>query len=161
MKYSSLLFILLACAADARSPDPRDPAAPPSQPGQPGQMHGVTLTAGAPRQDLAITAPGTAPSALTLTIATIENPSSQAFSLSASVMWSNAGAAAIEETIGRATPYPATQPGSFMLAVPEAVRRTLSRSYGQLVLRLSLQPIAADRPLSDPLRVTLGDPAWR
>ena len=124
-------------------------------------MHGVTLAASAPRQDLAITAPGCTPSTLTLTIAALDNPSSQAFSLDASVVWSNTGAATLEETIGRVTPYPATQPGSFMLAVPEAARRLVSRSGGQLTLRLALQPITAERPLAEPLRVTLAHPAWR
>jgi len=154
MKLAGFLLVVLACAADTRSPDPRDP-------GDPTQKTHVILTAGAPRQDLALSALATPPATLTLTIAAIDNPSSQAFSLGASVMWSATGAGAIEETIGSIAPYPATEPGSFALGVPEAARRTLARSDGQLSLRLSLQPIAADRPLADPLRVTLGDPAWR
>jgi hypothetical protein len=120
------------------------------------------LTAGAPRQDVALSPLPAGPATLTLTIAGISNPSSQAFSVRASVVWSGAGGTgAIEQTIGSVTPYPPTRPGSFALGVPEAARRTLARSDGQLSLRLALQPIAADRPLADPLRVTLGDPAWR
>ena len=163
-KPAGLLLVLLAsasasacaCAADTRSPDPRDPGDPPSQ-----KMHGIILTASTPQQDLAILALPAAPGTLTLTIATIDNPSSQAFSVGASVSWSNAGTGAIEETIGSVTPFPATQPGSFALGVSEAARRLLSRSNGQLSLRLSLQPIASDRPLAEPLRVILDDPAWR
>lgn len=127
-------------------------------------MHGVTLTAGAPRQELAIAAPGAAPGTLALTIAAIDNPSSQAFSLSADVTWSKAGgaaAAAVEEPVGRVTPFPANRPGSFLLAVPDAARKLLSRCGGQLSLRLALQPIAADRALAEPLRVTIAEPAWR
>lgn len=162
-KRTAILLALAACAADARSPDPRDPGdpGPSSQPGhQPGQkMH--TLTATAPRQDLAISPPPAEPATLTLTITGIDDPSAQAFSVGASVVWSAPGAGAIEQTIGSITPYPPTRPGSFALGVPEAARRTLARGDGQLSLRLTLQPISADRPLAEPLRVTLADPAWR
>jgi len=158
MKLAGLLLALIACAADTRSPDPRDPGDPGHHPGP--TMH-VTLTASAPRQDIALPAVAAAPATLTLAIAAIDNPSSQAFSLGASVVWSAAGAAAIEETIGSVTPYPATQPGSFALTVPEAARKSLARGDGQLALRVVLLPIAADRALPEPLRVTLGDPVWR
>jgi hypothetical protein len=160
-KRTAILLALTACAADARSPDPRDPGdpGPPSQPGQ--KMHILTLTATAPRQDLAISPLPAEPATLTLTIAGIADPSAQAFSVGASVVWSAPGAGAIEETIGSITPYPPTRPGRFALGVPEAARRTLARGDGQLSLRLTLQPISADRPLAEPLRVTLADPAWR
>ena len=146
---------IAACAGETRPTDPKDPGDPPSQP---NQMHGVTLTAAAPRQDVTIAPPAGA-TTLSLTMATIDNPSSQAFSLAATLVWTSAGNAA-EETIGTVSPYPATQPGSFVLTIPEAARKFLSRTDGQLSLRLTLQPIAADRPLADPLRVTIGDPAW-
>jgi len=124
-------------------------------------MHGI-LTTGAPRLDLPLAALP-APATLTLTIAAIDNPGGQGFSLAASVVWSSpaAGATAIEEPIGSVAPYPASNPGSFVLGVPEAARKALSRGDGTLALRLALQPIAADRPLAEPLRVTLGDPIWR
>lgn len=163
MKRNGLLIVLVgiatvglgACAAEPRSADPRDPGDPPSQP---NQMHGVTLTPTAPRQDVTI-APAAGATTLSLTMATIDNPASQAFSLTATLTWSGGGNT-VEETIGTVSPYPATQPGSFVLTVPEAARKWLARSDGQLALRLALQPIAADRPLADPLRVTIGEPAW-
>lgn len=164
MKRACLLIFLFARAADAQPPDPRYLPAPPSAlPGQASQnMHAVTLTATAPRQDLTLSPPPARPTTLTLTIAGIEDPSSQAFSVSASVVWNAAsGGAPIEQTLGSVTPYPATQPGSFVLDVPGAARRMLARSDGRLSLRLALQPVAADRPLAEPLRVTLADPAWR
>lgn len=145
----------LACSAEPRSADPKDPGDPTSQP---NQMHGVTLTPTAPRQDVAI-APAAAATTLVLTMATIDNPSSQAFSLSATLIWTGNGTTA-EETIGTVSPFPATQPGSFVLTVPDAARKWLARGDGQLALRLALQPVAADRPLADPLRVTIGEPAW-
>ncbi len=125
-------------------------------------MHAVTLTATAPRQDLTLSPTPATPTTLTLTIAGIEDPSSQAFSVSASVVWNaTSGGAPIEQILGSITPYPATQPGSFVLDVPDAARRMLARSDGRLSLRLALQPVAADRRLAEPLRVTLADPAWR
>ena len=45
---------LAACAGETRPTDPKDPGDPPSQP---NQMHGVTLTATAPRQDVTIAPP--------------------------------------------------------------------------------------------------------
>lgn len=183
MKRAGVLLALLACAADPRSPDPRDPggpsgqAGPSDQAGTSGQagpsgtnMHTVTLTAGARRQDLVIPPLSAVPTTLILPITAIANPSAQAFSLSASVVWSNAGAAvpgapevagSLEESIGVVTPFPPAEPGSFALGVPGAARSLLSRREGQLTLRLSLQPIAADRVLAEPLQVTLGEPTWR
>jgi hypothetical protein len=154
MKRTGLLTFLVAaaCAAEPRATDPKDPGDPASPP---NQMHGITLTAAAPRQDLEV-APPAAATSLTLTIAMIENPASQAFSLAASIAGTGA-----EAVIGSVTPFPATQPGSFVLGLPEAVRAQLARATGPQTLRLSLQPIAADRPLAEPLRVTVGDPVWR
>jgi hypothetical protein len=161
MKRACLLIILFlflwACAADGR---PRDPGDPPGQANQ--NMHVTTLTASAPRQDLTLSPLPARPTTLTLTIAGIEDPSSQAFSISASLVWNaTSGGGPIEQPLGNVTPYPATQPGSFVLGVPDAARRMLARSDGQLSLRLALQPVPADRPLAEPLRVTLADPAWR
>jgi hypothetical protein len=162
MMRATLLLTLIACAADARSPDPREPGDPshPMDPGHPGPTHGASLTASAPRQEVAIAAPAGAPSTLTLTITAIDNPGSQGFSLAASAVWTGGGAS-VEEVIGAVTPYPSNVGGSYALGVPDAARKVLSRTGGQLGLRLSLQPISADRALSEPLRVTLGDPAWR
>jgi hypothetical protein len=159
MKRTGLLMFfvgLTACAAEPRSTDPKDPGDPASQP---SSMHGVTLTAAAPRQELRV-APPSATTTLALTIATIDNPSSQAFSLAASMVWSSATDGPVEVSIGSVTPFPATQPGSFVLALSEAARDQLTRHGNASSLRLSLQPIAADRPLVEPLRVTVGDPAW-
>lgn len=152
MLLSILLVASLACAAEPRPADPKDPGDPPNQP---SQMHGITLTASAPRQDIAISPPPGA-TTLSLTMMAIDNPSSQAFSLAASLTVSGAAA---EESIGVVTPFPATQPGSFVLTLSDAARRWLARD-GQLTLRLTLQPIASDRALPDALRVTVGDPAW-
>ena len=136
------------------------PADPPGQASQ--NRHAVTLTASAPRQDVALSPLPAGLSALTLTITGIEDPFAQAFSVSASVVWQAAsGDAPTVQPLGSVTPYPAAQPGRFVLAVPDAGRQMLARRDGQMSLRLVLQPIAADRPLVEPLRVTLANPAWR
>lgn len=125
-------------------------------------MHAVTLTASAPRQDVALSPLPAGLSTLTLTITGIEDPLAQAFSVSASMVWKVAsGDAPTVQPLGSVTPYPAAHPGRFVLAVPDAGRQMLARRDGQMSLRLVLQPIAADRPLVEPLRVTLADPAWR
>jgi hypothetical protein len=154
--FSTFLVGLAACATEPRSTDAKEPGDPASQP---NQMHGITLTAAVPRQELAVSPPIGA-TTLDLTIAAIENPSSQAFSVAASLVWSSAAGAPTEVSIGSVTPFPATQPGSFVLTLPEAGRKQLAGGNSQLTLRLSLEPIAADRSLAEPLRVTVGDPAW-
>jgi hypothetical protein len=168
------------------SRDPRDPRDSSVQP--------IVLTATAPRHDVAIPglsgtsapsapsgAPPTAgapppagapPTTLTITVAAIDNPSSQAFSISAGLLASTAGTAGTAGTadaragtagtieIGSITPYPADLPGQFVLALPEPTRELLSRDT-RASLRLTLQPISADRPLAEPLRVTIGELTWR
>ena len=125
-------------------------------------MHAVTLTASVPRQDVALSPLPAGLSTLTLTITGIEDPSAQAFSVSASMVWKAAsGDRPLVQLLGSVTPYPAAQPGRFALAVPDAGRQMLARRDGQLSLRLVLLPIAADRSLVEPLRVTLASPAWR
>lgn len=125
-------------------------------------MHAITLTASAPRQDVALSPLPAGLSTLILTITGIEDPSAQAFSIRASVVWQAAsGGEPIVQLLGSVTPYPAARPGRFVLGVPDAVRQLLARHDGSLSLRLVLQSIAADRPLAGSLRVTLTDPAWR
>ena len=149
---------LVACAADPRASDPRDPGAPSSHPSP--TMSGVTLTATAPRQSVAIAAQPAASTTVVVAIAAIDNPSRQPFSLAVSVAWSGDGTTT-DEPIGTVTPYPSTRPGSFTLGIPEGARTWLARTDGQLSLQVALTPIDPARPLVDPLRVTLGDATWR
>jgi hypothetical protein len=127
--------------------------------GQPDSApRAVVLTAAAPRQDVPVSAFAVAPAMLTLVILAIDNPSSQGFSVAAAVTWRGTDERTVE--LGVVTPFPATQPGRFVLSIPEAARMLLMRRDGRLSLRLSVLPIAADRPLADPLQVTISDPAW-
>ena len=162
MKRAGLLMTLLACATDIKTTEPRDPREQPMQP--------ITLTAGAPQHELAISAfSGSSPATLMVTIAAIDNPTSQAFSVGAGVTWGGVDARpdarpdtrSLDREIGSITPFPASQPGRFVLSVPEASRELIGRSEGRLILRLSLQPLAPDRPLAEPLKVTIGDLVWR
>lgn len=160
MQRACLPILLFACVADAGAHGPRASGEPPVETRQ--NMHTVTLTASSPRQDVALSPLPAGPTTLTLTITGVEDPSSQGFSISASVVGSAAsGGGPIVQPVGNVAPYPATQPGRFVLGVPDAARQLLARRDGPLRLRLALQPIAADRPLAEPLRVTLADPAWR
>lgn len=160
MQRACLSILWFACAADAPQHDPRasgDPPGPASQ-----NMQTVTLTASSPRQEVALSPLPTGPTTLTLTVTGVEDPSGQAFSIGASVVWSAAaGGAPSVQPLGSVTPYPPTRPGRFVLAVPDAARPLLARPGGALSVRLALQPVAADRPLVEPLRVTLAGPTWR
>lgn len=151
MKSASLLAFMLACASDVKALESQDRQDP--------QLH-ATLTASTPRQELPISA-FAAPASLTLSLTAIDNPSSQAFSVGVGVTWRSADGSSVNEDIGNITPYPASAPGSFLLSVPQAARELLARRQGRLSLRLSLLPIAADRPLVEPLKVTVGDLTWR
>jgi hypothetical protein len=174
---AGLAILLMACAGDAKT-EPRGPA----EPADPGDLRApspqpIVLTATTPRHDVALAAslapatpaaPPAAPTTLTITIAAIDNPSSQPFSLGASVLAGTADpragagdsrtAGAVE--IGSITPYPADLPGQFVLALPEPTRELVARDP-RASLRLTLQPISADRPLAEPLRVTIGALTWR
>jgi hypothetical protein len=144
-----VVALVVACSADVRAPEPPDPT-----------MHAIVLGPAAPRQDVALAAFATAPAALVLAIVAIDNPLSQGFSLAAGVTWRGADGAIREAALGTVTPYPATRPGSFQLALPAPARALLARRDGRLSLQLALQPITADRPLAPPLTVTLGEPRW-
>lgn len=121
----------------------------------------AVLTASAPHQELPLTAFATAPAGVTLTIAAIDNPSSQAFSLAASVAWTSSDGQRTVEPLRRVTPFPANRPGSFAVTLDAPVRSLLGHGDGQLALILALQPIAADRPLHEPLGVSISAPVWR
>lgn len=159
MQRACLSILLLACVADARPSSPAS-GAPPGPASQ--TMHTVTLTARSPGHDVALSPPPAAPSTLSLTITGVEDPSSQAYAIHASVVWSaGSGGGPIVQPLGNVSPYPPTRPGRFVLGVSEAARQLLARRDGALSVRLALQPVAADRPLVEPLRVTLAAPAWQ
>jgi hypothetical protein len=160
MQRACLPIVFLACVADAPPHDPRTSGDPPGPASQ--NMHTVTLTASSPRQDVVLLPLPAGPTTLTLHITGVDDPSAQAYSIGASVVWNAAaGGAPSVQLLGSVTPYPPTRPGRFVLGVPDAARQLLARPGGALRLRLALQPVAADRPLVGPLRVTLADPTWR
>ena len=121
----------------------------------------TVLTASAPHQELPLATVAAKPATVTLTIAAIDNPSSQAFSLAASVAWTSNDGHRTVEPLRRVTPYPPNRPGSFVIALDAPVRSLFGRGDGQLALVLALQPIATDRPLIEPLRVSISPPVWR
>lgn len=146
---AGLIGAALACAAEPRAIDQPDPT-----------MLTTQLTASAPRQDLAVAAFASAPANLALTVAAIDNPAAIAFSVAVAVAWRGDGAP-IEVALGSVTPFPADRPGTFLISIAEPARALLVRKDGRLTARVELQPIAADRPLAEPLRVSLGELRWR
>jgi len=149
---TGLVAFTLACSppvADTKPVEPPDPT-----------MHATVLTASAPRQELVLPAFSTAPTTLALTITAIENPAGLAFSVSASATWRGGDGAIAEADLGNITPFPADRPGMFLVSLPEPGRAILGHTEGRLTVILSLQAIA-ERPLVEPLKVTLAAPRWR
>lgn len=117
------------------------------------------LTATLPERVVPVGPLATAPSLLRLTLSRIDNPAQQGLALSA-MLTSNAGPDGGEVfALGMIAPFPADQPGSFVLPVSEAARGLLLRREGAQ-LRMTLLPVVAGRPLRDPLQVTVLEPTW-
>jgi hypothetical protein len=129
------------------------------------------VTIAAPARDLPLPAFPSVPSVLTLPVAAIDNPTEQAFSLRVSLQaWSAASGDRLTPTgsdppasveLGSVTPYPASNPGTFVFRLPETARALITRVQGRASLTVALEPIDAARPLREPLRVTLGALAWQ
>lgn len=144
--------LALACAAEASVSVRAQPAK---------AMHNTSLTVGAPPRDVAVAAQSVAPTQVAIAITAIDNPSAQAFSVAAALSWVGARASEGPIALGIVTPYPANRAGTFQLAVPKPAGALLLHKDGKLSVRLTLQPIAADRPLVAPLTVTIGDLTWQ
>jgi hypothetical protein len=150
MKYAGILLLTLACASDSKPPEKPDPG-----------MRGPVLTAAGPRQQVAVTPFAVAPTNLSLTIESIENPSTQPFSVRASLRWQGGQGPPVESEIATITPYPSDQAGTFSLVIPPAAGRSAILVGGRLTLILELLPIRSDQALVEPLQVTLGALTWR
>jgi hypothetical protein len=124
----------------------------------------LRLTAAAPSQ---VTPPGAglgvmrgAPELLELSILSIRNPASQSFSIKATVLAPElAGAGVID--IGRFTPYPPDATGTYLAAVPAALRSLVVAQARTARVRLTLVATSPDRPLAEPLEVVVSPPVWR
>jgi hypothetical protein len=113
------------------------------------------LTASAPEREFDVPRLAAPPRVLSLTVAKIRNAPGQAFSLACTA------AGPPDAAIGTVTPYPPERGGTFTLSVPPAAARLLSPEAGRGKVRLTLTPIAADRPLAPSLEVTVSELAWR
>lgn len=155
--------VLVAGVAGSSAADPPAAQKPPHSkpPAEVQSPMAAVLTASSPRHELPLAVFAVAPTAVTLTIAAIDNPSSQAFSLAAGVVWTSRGGRRTVEPLRPVTPFPPSRPGSFVIMLDAPVRSLLGHSDGHLALQLAVQPIAADRPLAEPLRVSISAPVWR
>jgi hypothetical protein len=159
-------MIAMGCASDGRSPDPATPPTPPTPPTMPPTKPPddalAVLTLAVPAQELQLPAPQLPPMALRLDVTAIHNPAAQGFTLRATlIVGSTTGSEpAVSFELGSVAPYPAERPGRFSLPISEAIRLLLEGPARRAVLRVQLEPIASERPLVEPLRVTLGAPGW-
>jgi hypothetical protein len=115
------------------------------------------LSASAPQREFDAPRLPFAPGTVALVVDRIENPRSQGFSIACAVRADDAGGL-IE--IGAATPYPPDQGGTFVLAVNDVAAALLARKDGAVRVRLSLAPLGADRPLTEPLQVAVSTLTW-
>ncbi|HEU4881532.1 MAG TPA: hypothetical protein VFT45_04780 [Longimicrobium sp.] len=156
----------LAWAAVACHPRPGD-AAPPWGPVVLGDT--VELSAFAPAAVLIVDVEQISGAAVAeVHLVRVENPAGDAFSLRVRLAWGADGSAAFRGegvVLGTVGTYPVQAGGRFVLDVADEVRRARaavrasSAETGLLVLELV--PIAADRPLSDALRVRVAPVVWR
>lgn len=143
------LFTVLACTANGQTPGSPSVA-----------VATATLTARAPTTAFALPAGREIGSVLVLSILRIENPERQPFSVHAVARWHEAGHAT-ERILGNVTPYPADNPGTFLLRVDSEVTTRLAEAIPSAVVEISIQPIASGRELRGPLTVVVATPAWR
>jgi hypothetical protein len=150
----ALVGLQLACSADTKTAELPEVAGA-----------ALLLTATEPTQRTALRRGARVPALLELTLAAVDNPSQQAFSIAAELVWSPAVDAVHEvelvEALGQVTPFPATVAQRLLLDVPAAASEFFRRSSGELALDLRLVPIEASRPLLEPLRVQLNALRWQ
>lgn len=160
MIWRAALLLLVAapgpacsCAAGHEPVEPHDGTEPQ------GLEMEVELSASAPQERLPLPAFATAPTVLQLAITAIDNPKAQAFAVSASLQ--PPGGVEGGVPIGTFAPFPVDQPGTFVLPLPAPAQEVLAGASEGLALRLALEPMLPERPLVEPLRVSLAEPTWQ
>jgi hypothetical protein len=89
---------------------------------------------------------------LQVQVTQIDNPSRQAFTIVVSLV-------VPPLAVGAIAPYPPDQPSRLTLLLPPAVQAAIVAGQTPPRFRLSLQPVATDRPLVAPLQVAVALPA--
>jgi hypothetical protein len=136
--------LVLACSAGPRAKvdEPMDVAADPP----------LVLSAQTPSGEAIPTAASGAPQTLQVQVSQIDNPSGQAFAIAVSL----AGPSPL--AVGSVAPFPSNQPSRLTLLVPPAVQSAIAAGPAPPRFRLSLQPVASDRPLVAPLQMIVSLP---
>jgi len=154
------LALAAGCATSA-GPTAETPAGHASSSSSPSAAaNELRLTATAPSQETAEGAGvgvlrGT-PEILELSVVGISNPSSQSFSIKASLIQPDGVA-----DIGTVSPYPPDATGTYMAVVPSALRSVVVAQAHAARVRLTLVPLSPDRLLAEPLEVVVAAPVWR
>jgi len=136
-----LLAVLgLACSAG--------PKMRPSEATDVANTQPVLLSLGAPTAETVPASVSGTPQTLQLEVSRIDNPTRQAFSIAVSFM------AAAPIMIGSVALYPPDQPARLTLLVPPAAQAAIAATQPPR-FRVSLQPVANDRPLVAPLQISV------
>ncbi len=93
---------------------------------------------------------------LTIAIADIANPRSQAFVVTSSVGVVGKDGGRYWRNLGALGPYPSDRSGTFTLVIPDDLRTLFSQERARLVIVMRLSSTSAERTLEAPLRVVLG-----
>jgi hypothetical protein len=147
------LFLWLAAACTSSSRPVEMPDASPR-----GE---VLLTAEVFSKEFPLGAVPEAPSALEVVLLRITNPSGEAFSVRLSLISPGPEGATRAVDLGGFTPYPSGQTGSYLVTISEPAREILKSATSDTRLRVSLEPVAPERPLPRPLEVAVSQPVWR
>jgi len=115
----------------------------------------LVLTAADPVARVVTTVPAD-PRHVDLRVVSIENPAGRPVVIVVAVDLGTEGRPAVEE-VGRLSPYPPAQAGSFQLPVPVPVAATL-RGRSQVPVLVALVPVAGSFSPRDVVRVTVAPP---
>jgi hypothetical protein len=121
----------------------------------------VLLTSEALSREFPLGAVPEAPAAAEVALLRITNPSGEAFAIQVSLVPADGEGTGRIVELGSFTPYPADRTGSYLVTVPNPAKEVLKSGDPGTRVRVSLEPVAPDRPLPTPLEVVLTEPVWR
>jgi hypothetical protein len=112
----------------------------------------IALTPAAPDARLEPTVDGV-PEVLELRLGRVVNPTGRGFAVRVGL--EIAGGAPAAYDLGEVSTFPTDAPGTFALRLPPAAVRDLTTGGATATVILHIQPVAADMPLPDSLRVVV------
>jgi hypothetical protein len=151
-----LAAIVLVATLDGCSGD-RDDEAPPPPASTTSVPSTTALTPDRPEVRLAPTVSGR-PEVLDLAIGPVGNPARAGFVVRVGL--ETVGGGRSEYPLGEVTTFPSDAPGTFALRLPDDAVRELEAGAKATVV-LHLEPVAADMPLPEALRLTVASAVLR